>query len=479
MNYGIIFYVIGWVLNFEAAFMLPSCITAFVYHEREGLALAAVAAVSLLAGLLIIRKKPKSMSMYAREGFVTVALCWIIMSAVGALPFVLAGAIPSYIDAIFETVSGFTTTGSSILPEVESMAHCLLFWRSFTHWIGGMGVLVFVMAVLPLAGGTNMYMMKAESPGPSVGKLVPRVKRTAVILYGMYVGLSILQLVFLLAGKMPVFDALVTMFGTAGTGGFGIKNDSMGSYSPYIQWVVTVFMILFGVNFNLYYLLLARKFRAAAQCSECWYYSAIALASTAMIAINIFPIYGSVADAVRHSAFQVSSIVTTTGYATADFDRWPELSKAILVILMFFGGCMGSTAGGLKMSRVTVLMQVIRNDLRHALRPREVSSVKLNGRRLDAQGEKQVLSYFAVYMAVIGAAFLLISFEPFGFETNFTAAVSCVNNIGPGLAGVGPSLSYAGYSVFSKLILSFAMLLGRLEIYPLLLLLSPQIWTKR
>ena len=254
MNYGIIFYVIGWVLNFEAAFMLPSCITAFVYHEREGLALAAVAAASLLAGLLIIRKKPKSMSMYAREGFVTVALCWIIMSAVGALPFVIAGAIPSYIDAIFETVSGFTTTGSSILPEVESMAHCLLFWRSFTHWIGGMGVLVFVMAVLPLAGGTNMYMMKAESPGPSVGKLVPRVKRTAVILYGMYVGLSILQLVFLLAGKMPVFDAMVTMFGTAGTGGFGIKNDSMGSYSPYIQWVVTVFMILFGVNFNLYYL---------------------------------------------------------------------------------------------------------------------------------------------------------------------------------------------------------------------------------
>ena len=479
MNYGIIFYVIGWVLNFEAAFMLPSCITAFVYHEREGLALAAVAAVSLLAGLLIIRKKPKSMSMYAREGFVTVALCWIIMSAVGALPFVLAGAIPSYIDAIFETVSGFTTTGSSILPEVESMAHCLLFWRSFTHWIGGMGVLVFVMAVLPLAGGTNMYMMKAESPGPSVGKLVPRVKRTAVILYGMYVGLSILQLVFLLAGKMPVFDALVTMFGTAGTGGFGIKNDSMGSYSPYIQWVVTIFMILFGVNFNLYYLLLKKKWKSAASSTEVRVYFSIILISIALITVNIAPLFSNIWESLRHAAFQVGTIITTTGFATTDFDLWPSFSKTILVLLMFIGACAGSTGGGLKISRLLILCKSIPKQLSLVIHPREIKVIKMDGKAIEHQVMRATNVYLAIYFFIILGSTLFVSVDNFDFTTNFTAVVSALNNIGPGLAGVGPTRNFGAFSVFSKFVLMFDMLAGRLELYPLLILFMPSLWRRK
>lgn len=478
MNYGIIFYVIGWVLNFEAAFMLPSCITAFLYHEREGLALAAVAAVSLLVGLLIIRKKPKSMSMYAREGFVTVALCWIIMSAVGALPFVLAGAIPSYIDAIFETVSGFTTTGSSILPEVESMAHCLLFWRSFTHWIGGMGVLVFVMAVLPLAGGTNMYMMKAESPGPSVGKLVPRVKRTAVILYGMYVGLSILQLVFLLAGKMPVFDALVTMFGTAGTGGFGIKNDSMGSYSPYIQWVVTVFMILFGVNFNLYYLLLKKKWKSAASSTEVRVYFSIILISIALITINIAPLFSNIWESLRHAAFQVGTIITTTGFATTDFDLWPSFSKTILVLLMFIGACAGSTGGGIKVSRIVILFKSIQKELDVIAHPHNVKKLKMDGRMIEHSVLRSVNVFIVSYVMVFAVSVLLISIDNFDFTTNFTAVAATMNNIGPGLAMVGPTQNFGMFSDFSKVVLIIDMLAGRLELFPLLILFARDTWTK-
>ena len=478
MNYGIIFYVIGWVLNFEAAFMLPSCITAFVYHEREGLALAAVAAVSLLAGLLIIRKKPKSMSMYAREGFVTVALCWIIMSAVGALPFVLAGAIPSYIDAIFETVSGFTTTGSSILPEVESMAHCLLFWRSFTHWIGGMGVLVFVMAVLPLAGGTNMYMMKAESPGPSVGKLVPRVKSTAVLLYGMYIGLSLLQLVFLLLGRMPLFDAITTMFGTAGTGGFGIRNDSIASYSPYLQWVITIFMILFGVNFNVYYLILKKRLKSAAASTEVRVYFVIILTAILLITVNISGLFPDIWTALRHAAFQVGSVITTTGFATTDFNLWPSFSQSILVLLMFIGACAGSTGGGIKVSRIVVLFKSVQKELDVIVHPHNVKKLKMDGRVIEHTVVRSINVFIASYLMVFALSVLLISLDNFDFTTNFTAVAATINNIGPGLGMVGPTGNFSQFSDFSKLVLTFDMLAGRLELFPLLIVFAKNTWSK-
>ena len=342
-----------------------------------------------------------------------------------------------------------------------------------------MGVLVFIMAVMEKTPERSVNILRAEMPGHNVDKLTPRASGTAKILYYIYLAMTLLETLLLLCGGMPLFDSIVHALGTAGTGGFGVKADSIASYSCFCQWVITVFMLLFGISFNMYYLLLIKKWREVLKSNELKYYFGISLAAIIIIAVIIFPVYESVSDALRLSAFQVSSILTTTGYATADFDKWPQLAKAVLLLLMFFGGCMGSTAGGLKMSRVVVLMQIARNDLRRALRPREVSSVILNGRRVDAQGEKQILSYFALYIAIIGTVFLLISFEPFGMETNFSAAVSCFNNIGPGFGLVGPSASFTDYSVFSKLVLSFAMLLGRLEIYPILLLLSPQIWSKR
>ncbi len=480
MKIKLVLHTVGRVLILEAVLMLLPLIAALIYGESDWSAFIISIVITALFGLVLnFVFKSDGKGLYTRDGLAIAALSWIGISIFGALPFIISGSITSPVDAFFETVSGFTTTGASILTDVESLSHGLLFWRSFTHWIGGMGVLVFIMAVMDKAPDRSVNILRAEMPGHSVDKLTPRASGTAKILYYIYLTLTVAETLFLLCSGMPLFDSIVHALGTAGTGGFGIKADSITSYSPASQWIITIFMLLFGVSFNMYYLIIAKRGREVLKSNELRTYLGISLTAALIIAVNIFPIYKSISDALRLSAFQVSSIVTTTGYATADFDRWPELSKTILFILMFFGGCMGSTAGGLKMSRVTVLMQVIRNDLRHALRPREVSSVILNGRRLDAQGEKQVLSYFAVYIAVIGAVFLLISFEPLGFETNFTAAVSCVNNIGPGLAGVGPSMSYAAYSAFSKLILSFAMLLGRLEIYPLLLLLTPQIWTKR
>lgn len=478
MNYRMILYVIGWVLNFEGAFMLPSCVLGLVYREQEGYALAVTAVLCFAFGLLIIRKKPKDLLMYAREGFVTVALCWILLSAFGALPFVLSGAIPSYIDALFETVSGFTTTGSSILSEVEPMAKCLLFWRSFTHWIGGMGVLVFVMAVLPLAGGTNMYMMKAESPGPSVGKLVPRVKRTAVLLYGMYVALSVLQLLFLLAGGMPLYDSFVTMFGTAGTGGFGIKNDSIAGYSPYLQWVVTVFMMLFGVNFNLYYLLMKKKIKAAASSTEVRVYFGIIVTAVLLITVNIHAMFPNIQTAVRHAAFQVGSIMTTTGFATTDFDLWPSFSKTILVLLMFIGACAGSTGGGIKVSRIVILFKSVLKELDLIVHPHNVKKLKMDGRVVEHSVVRAVNVFLVSYLVIFAASVLLISIDNFDFTTNFTAVAATINNIGPGLAAVGPTQNFGMFSDFSKLVLTFDMLAGRLEIFPLLILFARSTWTE-
>lgn len=478
MNYGIIIHIIGSVLNFEAAFMLPALLTALIYKEKAGYSLLITILLCLLFGVLLTRKKVKNKCMYAREGFVAVALCWIVLSAFGALPFVIAGSIPSYIDALFEVVSGFTTTGSSILPEVESMPKCLLFWRSFTHWIGGMGVLVLVMAILPLAGGSSMYLMKAESPGPSVGKLVPKVKSTALLLYKMYVGLSVLQLILLLLGGMPVFDALTTMFGTAGTGGFGIKNDSMGGYSTYLQVVVTVFMILFGVNFNFYYLLLRKRVKEAARSTEVWTYLGIILAAITLITLNVSSMFPSVIEALQQVAFQVGSIITTTGFATTDFELWPQFSKMVLLLLMFIGACAGSTGGGIKVSRIILLFKSILKELDFIVHPHNVRKVKLDGRLVEHTVMRAVNVFVVLYLFIFAGSVLLISLDNFDFTTNFTAVAATINNIGPGLSLVGPTGNFGMFSDFSKLVLTFDMLVGRLELFPILILFSKNTWSR-
>ena len=478
MNYRMILYVTGWVINFEAVFLFPACLTGIIYREKATISLLLTALICLIVGFPMTRKRPKNTSIYAREGFVTVALSWIVLSALGALPFVFTGAIPSYIDALFETVSGFTTTGSSILAEVEPLPRCVLFWRSFTHWVGGMGVLVFVMAVLPLAGGTNMYMMKAESPGPIVGKLVPKVKSTALLLYKMYLVLTLLQLIFLLLGRMPLFDALTTTFGTAGTGGFGVKNDSIGGYSPYIQVVVTVFMILFGVNFNVYYLIIKKKAKLAAQSTEVRLYFLIIFVSIVLITANIAGMFDSLAEALRHAAFQVGSIITMTGFATTDFDIWPSFSKTILVILMFIGACAGSTGGGIKVSRILILLKAVRRELNLIAHPHRVRTLKVDGKMVETAVIRSVCVFLATYVLIFGVSLLLISVDNFDFTTNFTAVAATMNNIGPGLERVGPTCNFSGYSAFSTLVLTFDMLAGRLELFPLLILFSRNTWRK-
>ena len=471
---------VGLMLKVEAALLLLPAIAALIYGESCLWSILISAAISLAAGFaLTLLSRPKSQVIYAREGFITVALAWVAVSAVGALPFYISREIPSYIDAFFETVSGFTTTGASILENVEVMSRGLLFWRSFTHWVGGMGVLVFVMALVPSVTDRSIHIMRAEMPGPVVGKLMPRARDTASILYKIYVGMTLAQIILMWAGGMPLYESIVHAFGTAGTGGFGVKADSIAGYSPYLQWVITVFMLLFGINFNLYYLLLIRRFRAAAQSSECWYYLGIVGVSIALITANILPMYESFQEALRLSAFQVASIVTTTGYATADFNLWPQFSKAILLLLMIVGACAGSTGGGLKVSRAVMLFKTVGREIRHLLHPRSVNSVRFEGKQVDGATLKGVSSYFALYIICILAICLILSLEPFDLETNLSATLACFNNIGPGLAAVGPASNYAAYSPLSKLVLSLAMLLGRLEIYPLLLTLIPTTWIRK
>ena len=471
---------VGLMLKVEAALLLLPAIAALIYGESCLWSILISAAISLAAGFaLTLLSRPKSQVIYAREGFITVALAWVAVSAVGALPFYISREIPSYIDAFFETVSGFTTTGASILLNVEVMSRGLLFWRSFTHWVGGMGVLVFVMALVPSVTDRSIHIMRAEMPGPVVGKLMPRARDTASILYKIYVGMTLLQIILMWIGGMPLFESIVHAFGTAGTGGFGVKADSIAGYSPYLQWVITVFMLLFGINFNLYYLLLIRRFRAAAQSSECWYYLGIVGVCIALITVNILPMYANFREALRLSAFQVASIVTTTGYATADFNLWPQFSKAILLLLMIMGACAGSTGGGLKVSRAVMLFKMVGKEIRHLLHPRSVNSVRFEGKHVDGATLKSVSSYFAIYIICILAICLILSLEPFDLETNLSATLACFNNIGPGLAAVGPASNYAAYSPASKLVLSLAMLLGRLEIYPLLLTLAPGTWIRK
>lgn len=475
-----VFYILGQIAKLEAVLLLLPLAVSLIYREKCALDFLIVAAVSFAVGfLLTLICKSRNRMIFAKEGFVIVALAWIIMSLIGAVPFTLSGEIPSYVDAVFETVSGFTTTGASILTDVESLSHGMLFWRSFTHWIGGMGVLVFIMAIIPSLCDRSIHIMRAEMPGPIVGKLVPKVKQTAKILYLIYIGMTFVEVILLLFGGMSLFDSVLHAFGTAGTGGFGIKADSVAGYNGYLQWVITIFMLLFGVNFNLYYLLLIKRFKSVFSSSELWCYLAMVALSVTAISFNIYPICGNLSETVRLSAFQVSSVITTTGYSTADFNLWPSLSKGILFILMFTGACAGSTAGGLKISRVMMLFKLIKRELHRMLHPRSVSAVKSEGKTVDDTTLNGVSTYFALYMITIVAIFLILCLEPFGFETNFSAAVSCFNNIGPGFGAVGPMGSFAGYSDVSKVVLSFAMLLGRLEIYPLLLMAFPSTWMKK
>lgn len=481
MNIKRICYTLGRIITIEGVlFALPVAV-ALWYGETKtavSFAMTMLGAILLGCGMTFLTRK-SDQTIYAREGFVITAAAWLLLSAIGALPFVLSGDIVSYVDAFFETVSGFTTTGASILRDVEAMTHGCLFWRSFTHWIGGMGVLVLMMAIIPDNSGRSIHIMRAEMPGPIVDKIVPKVRDTAKILYLIYIAMTLVQIILLSFGEMSVFEAILHSLGTAGTGGFGIKGDSVGGYSAYSQWVITIFMLLFGINFNLYYLMLLKKFRQAFKNEELWAYCGIVVLSTAVITGNIVSIYGSFSEALRNSAFQVASIITTTGYSTVDFDLWPSLSKAVLLLLMFLGGCAGSTAGGLKVSRALILVKNMRAELKRMIHPRAVATVRLDGKKLDDNTQRGVGSYFGLYALCLATVFFIISFEPFDIETNLTAAVSCFNNVGPGFAGVGPMSSYADYGAISKLVLSFAMLLGRLELYPMLIMLIPATWMRK
>ena len=472
--------MIGQIIKLEAVLLVLPLAVSIIYRERCALSFLITALASLFVGFAVtLISKPGNRLIYAKEGFVIVALAWLALSAIGAVPFVLSGEVRSYADAFFETVSGFTTTGASVLTDIEGMSHGLLFWRSFTHWVGGMGVLVFIMAIIPSVCDRSIHILRAEMPGPVMGKLVPKLKQTAKILYLIYIVMTVLEMILLLCGGMSLFDSALHSFATAGTGGFGIKGDSIASYSPYLQWVIAAFMFLFGINFNIYYLLLVRRFRSVLKSTETWCYIAICLISVSIITGNIYSIYGNLPDSVRASAFQVGSLVTTTGFSTADFNLWPGLSKGILLILMFIGGCAGSTAGGLKVSRVVMMIKMIRREFMKMIHPRSVSAVRIEGKKVDDTTLNGVNVYFALYMVIYFAVFLLLCLEPFDFETNFTAVAACYNNIGPGFGAVGPMGSFSGYSAFSKIVLSATMLLGRLEIYPLLFALIPSTWTKK
>lgn len=475
-----VFYMTGQMIKVEAALLILPLIVSLYYNEACYMSFIITIAVALAVGFaMTLVSRPENHVIYAKDGFVVVTLAWIAMSGIGALPFTISGEIPHCIDAVFETISGFTTTGATIIPDIESLSRGILFWRSFTHWVGGMGVLVFVMAIIPNFSDRSMHLIRAEMTGPIIGKLVPKAKETAKILYLIYIALTAAEVIMLLFGGMSLYESLVHSFGTAGTGGFGVKADSIGGYNSYIQWVITVFMLLFGVNFNMYYFILIRHFRAAFKIREIWCYFGIVLVSIGIITANIMPIYNNFAESLRLSAFQVSSIITTTGYATADFNLWPGLSKGILLLLMFIGGCASSTAGGIKQARIIILIKMIRNEFNRMLHPRSVNAVKMEGKTVDSATLKNVSVYFALYMLCLFTVFFILCFEPFSFETNFSAAVACFNNVGPGFDAVGPVSNFAAYSDVSKITLSVAMLLGRLEMFPLLLTLSPSTWAKK
>ena len=478
MNSSIVRYILGHVLKIEAALMVIPVVVGIIYREQATSAFLITIALCAVCGILMTIKKPANTVFYLKEGCVTTALSWILMSIFGCLPFFISREIPSFTDALFETISGFTTTGASILSEVEGLSQSIMFWRCFTHWIGGMGVLVFLLAVIPLTGGSNINLMKAESPGPSVGKLVPKIRYTARILYIIYFGMTVLQTVLLLFGGMTFLDALNTAMGTAGTGGFGIRNDSFTSFSPYIQWVVTIFMILFGVNFNAYYLIVLRQFKKAVKVEEVRCYFGIILAATAIIFVNIYRSVGAVELTLRQSMFQVASIITTTGFSSVDFDMWPSLSKSVLVVLMFVGACAGSTGGGIKVSRILILCKTVRKELHIFLHPNAIKKIKMDGKAIPHEVVRSTNIFFIVYVLIFASSIFLIAFDDFDLITNFTAVAATFNNIGPGLELVGPTGNFGMFSWFSKLILTFDMLAGRLEIFPLLILFVRDTWKK-
>ncbi|MGN0171175.1 MAG: TrkH family potassium uptake protein [Acutalibacteraceae bacterium] len=479
MNYKIIRYVVGWVIIFEACFLVLPGLISLIYAENEALIFFACAAVCAVPGFLIVHKKPGNMAFYAREGFLSVAISWIVMSVIGAVPLYISGAIPSVTDALFETVSGFTTTGASILQDVEALSYGMLFWRSFTHWVGGMGVLVFMLAILPMAGGQSMYLMKAESPGPSVSKLVPNLRKSAVFLYGTYLLLTLLQTVLLATvGEMPLFDAVCSAFGTAGTGGFGVRNDSFAGYSITAQVITGVFMMLFGVNFTCYFFLWKKRFKDALRLEELRWYLIIYGVASLLILFNLFAATGDFFGHIHEVFFQTACVMTTTGFSTVNFDLWPQMSRVVMVLLMFVGACAGSTGGGMKVSRIMMLVRASGKELSRMLHPRKIKVLKMDGKAIERETIRGLYAYLICYIGIFALSVLLLSLDRFDLTTNFTAVASAINNIGPGLSAVSPAGNYAGFSVLSKFVLMFDMLAGRLEIFPLLLLFSPATWKK-
>ena len=484
MNYKMMGRLLSQILLVEGVFMLPALFISLYCRDWAAVKAFAysVIVIAVVSAFMFALCKDAKKKFYAREGLVCVGISWIIMSLLGCLPFYISREIPYYIDALFEIVSGFTTTGASILTNVEGLSKGMLYWRSFSHWLGGMGVLVFLLAVAPVGGqgnGFTMHLLRAESPGPNVGKLVPRMGKTAKILYCMYILLTILNVVFLLYGDMPLFDSVCTAFGTAGTGGFGIKNDSIAGYSPYIQNVCTVFMILFGVNFSCYYLLLLKQFKAVFKDQELRLYLGVIVGSIALIAWNIRGMYQTIGETLRHASFQVASIITTTGFATTDFDLWPNFSKAILLFLMVIGACAGSTGGGLKCGRFLLLLKSLRRNIRQVLNPQKVSVVRNNGQMVSERVLDNTNAYLAAYVFIVLFSFVVVSLDGLSVTTNVSAVLACFNNIGPGLDAVGPTCNYSVYSVGSKIVLIMNMLAGRLEIFPMLILFSRHTWKKR
>ncbi|MDO4491564.1 MAG: TrkH family potassium uptake protein [Lachnospiraceae bacterium] len=479
MNYPMIRYILSQVLRLEAALMLLPCVFSLLFQEMEGLYYVAVAVVCLMVSIALGSSKPKNFEVYNKDGFVAVALAWLIISIFGAIPFVLTGEIPNYIDALFEIVSGFTTTGASILFNVEALSHTSLFWRSFSHWIGGMGVLVFLLILIPVKTGSRMNLMKAESPGPSVSKFVPRVRENARILYMIYFGLTLVELILLLLSKMNWFDAICISVGTAGTGGFGVLNSSCGDYTSLQQWIITVFMIAFGVNFSFYYLILCKKAKVAVKMQEVRGYFLIILTAIGLLVWNNRGIIPELGNNIRIAAFQVGSIITTTGFSTADFNQWPELSKMILLMLMLIGACAGSTGGGMKVSRIILMVKSVRKEVQSIAHPRSVKKIKMDGQVVEEEVLRTLNVFIITYLIIFGISLLLISFDEFTLETNFSAVAATLNNIGPGLGLVGPTSNYMFFSPISKFVLIIDMLAGRLELFPILLLMLPSTWKSK
>lgn len=472
---------VGLVIRIEAVLLLLPAVVGLLYGEHETLYFLLTAALALGLSLLLTWKKPVNTVFYARDGLLIVAFSWIAMSVLGALPFYLSGEIPSFVDSFFETVSGFTTTGSSILTDVESLSRGMLFWRSFTHWIGGMGILVFALAVLPAAKGEGraMHIMRAEMPGPSIDKLVPKMRSTALILYAVYLVMTIIEIVLLLLGGMDLFDSVVNSFGTAGTGGFSVRAESIGAYhSSYAEWVIGIFMLLFGINFNIYYLILLGKFKSALKSQELrWYLVIIALA-TGLIAFNVAHLFDSLGDTIRAAFFQVSSIITTTGYASLNYDVWPTFSKMVLILLTALGACAGSTGGGLKVSRLVMLVKSIGQEIRAMIHPRAVKNIKFEGRPVSKMTLDEVMVFFAAYVLLLLGSMLVVALDGFDLVSTSTAVLTCVGNVGPGLGMVGPAGNFSEFSILSKLVLSFDMLAGRLEIFPMFILFAPRTWKR-